>query len=207
MTYKISDDVLPLLKPKRLVAARDILARPDLVPDLPGIYGWWFDGALARVPRDGAVRCGGFDLLYVGIAPRPPGRAGRSSKSTLRRRLVRNHLRGRLSGSTLRRTLAALLGEELALSVRRGPASRPVMARADEDRLTAWIAGHGALSWVPTPAPWDPESELLRAGPALPLNVKGTSHPFSQTLRAARADLGVLSQPANANARVVAGAG
>src|SRR3712207_5995723 len=98
------DDVAgPLLAtPVRLTA---VTASPldGGAPAEPGLYAWWV--APGAIPGITGLRHSSADLelLYVGIA-----RNRASSKSTLRSRLVRNHIRGTTGQSTLRRALAAL---------------------------------------------------------------------------------------------------
>src|SRR5690242_3862728 len=84
-------------------------ARPR-IPKTGGIYAWWIVGAplpcvpVTRHPKEHDV-----GLVYIGIAPHGPG-----TKSTLRSRVVGNHLNGNIAASTLRRTLASLLIDELS---------------------------------------------------------------------------------------------
>src|SRR4051794_11427379 len=91
------------------VIERELLSRrssPDValasIPALPGVYAWWLraDARLRGIePGDSPI--------YVGIA-----QSGSTSRATLAKRIVGQHLRGNLSGSTFRRTLAALLSDE-----------------------------------------------------------------------------------------------
>jgi hypothetical protein len=58
-------------------------------------------------------------LLYVGISPKaPPKAGGRPSKQNLRTR-IRTHYRGNASGSTLRLSLGCLFAETLMIELRR----------------------------------------------------------------------------------------
>jgi hypothetical protein len=85
-----------------------------------------------------------------------------------------DHLVTRIGSSTLRRSLAALLGSSLSFAPRRNDAGRPVMAK-EEARLTAWMANNAAVSVLAHPQPWDVEAELIANGPSLPLNIAGSS--------------------------------
>lgn len=181
MADNLSSERDALLCPRHLVTARDLLMDRSLVPDVGGIYGWWFDCRVANAPLEGTLIKDGYRLLYVGIAPRKPSAAGSESKSTLRKRITRNHLGNRIGSSTLRRSLAWLLSDELSLCITQ-PGKKQVMAREHEDRLTQWMAEHAAVSFLVNPEPWSIEDELIATGPALPLNVKGSAHPFSQVL-------------------------
>lgn len=181
MTDNLCRDVDALLHPQRLVTASSLLTDKMLVPDVGGVYGWWFNCAVATVPLDGTLAKDDYRLLYIGIAPRKPTAAGFESKRTLRKRIIRNHLGNRIGSSTLRRSLAWLLADELGLCI--SPfGKRQIMSREHEDHLTRWMAEHAAVSFFVNPEPWSIEDQLIATGPALPLNVKGSTHPFSRAL-------------------------
>ena len=148
-----------------------------------GIYGWWFSAKLPAVPLVGAKVYAGWRLLYVGIAPSGPTVARRPR--TLRSRL-RNHCRGPLATSTLRRTLACLLSAE-KLRLRRRPSGKLCMTAIEEARLTGWMEASARVAWLCHDQPWLLEDELIEAGhPRLPLNIKGSSDPFRVELRRLR---------------------
>lgn len=145
--------------------------RPNPIPAVPGLYGWYFD----ELPRSDIAPVGmavdQWQLLYVGIAP---GRM--TSTSNLRKRL-RNHLSGNARGSTLRLTLGALLAEKLQLTP--APASGKFHWGEGEARLSAWLAGHARVTWFEHPAPWLIEADVVREL-VVPLNRSHNSaHPFS----------------------------
>ncbi len=48
------------------------------------------------------------------------------------------------------------------------------------------MAKHAAVSFLVNAEPWSIEDELIAIGSALPLNVKGSDHPFSQVLSGLR---------------------
>lgn len=176
----------PLLQPPELLSVAGLLADRSKAPDEPGIYAWWFKDALPEVPLDGTLSLDDHHLLYVGIAPRKPSASGSESRSTLRRRILRNHLGHRLASSTLRRSLAMLLKGGLDLDISRNAANKLVMPRSHEDRLTDWMIANAALTILPTAKPWELEAALIHQGPALPLNLAGSSHPFRQRLSGLR---------------------
>jgi hypothetical protein len=185
MTHSIRWLADRLLAPPSLLDPANIRARPQLVPAHPGIYGWWFSGALADVPMTDCLRHADYRLLYVGIAPaRAPGPDQRRVR-TLRDRL-KNHARGPIATSTLRRSLAALLRKDLSLHIRRDARGKLRMSEEHEARLSAWMDAHARVGWVVCPAPWQVEEALLQAGPRLPLNIKGSSDPYRRTLSALR---------------------
>ena len=189
MTYKINEDLNDLLNPDALLPVKDVLADRTRIPAQAGVYGWWFRDGPPMVPLEGTVEKDGYRLLYVGIAPRRPSRAGSTSNSTLRQRLAGNHLGGSLSSSTVRRTLAALLQDELGLQVGRRASGKLVMPKDNERKLTDWMADHAALSLMASSAPWQIEDALLRSDLRLPLNLAGSSHAFRPTLSSLRSKL------------------
>jgi len=179
----------------RLVHSPDVLFLPgeimqhlDAASITHGVYGWWFDRDLDMVPRDGCREKEGKHLLYVGIA-QPDQRKGRS-RAAAKDRLWRNHIRGSVRISTLRLSLAALLADRLGLAFFRDKRGRVRMEKSDEDKLSAWLNQHAAISVAQHDDPWALERMLIAAGPSLPLNLDGSSHPFRQTLSQLRRSLG-----------------
>jgi hypothetical protein len=170
----------------QLFTVGDVTSTPSAAPEEPGVYSWWFD-QLPNVPMVGALEQNGYHLAYVGIASHRPG-----SRRTLRQRL-RNHCCGPIATSTLRRSLAALLIEELDLH----PYSEKQKTKIppeEEARLTDWLTLHGRVAWIPDPTPWILENNLLGSGPPLALNIRGNTHHFVPELLAVRkrlSDLGL----------------
>jgi hypothetical protein len=122
-----------------------------------GVYAWWaapsvFPGLQgppnANVPS--------LRMLYLGRA------------TTLRGRILRNHLR-RSGSSTLRRTLAGLLVSE---GYRTTWTDRVVLIPEDEARLTAWMHANLQLTWAQDAEPGSVEANLVRRLHP-PLNVSG----------------------------------
>lgn len=185
MTLSLSAGAEALLKPKRLHTVSEIQDDWRVVPAEPGLYGWWFSqGQPPGVPTDGAAQHGEYRLLYVGIAPSgAPSKAARVR--TLRDRL-KNHCRGPIATSTLRRTLAALLAPDLGLAIARQHRGKVAMPPPNELALTGWMAAHARVGWAICAEPWVHEKKLIASGPRLPLNIKGSSDPFRTELRAIR---------------------
>ena len=171
-----------LLSPQSLISTARLINDREAIPGRPGVYGWWIKPTLLRVPFAETRMFDGYHLLYVGIAPRAPTEDGRQSRSTLRRRITRDHLGKRLSRSTLRRSLAKLLQHELKLEIVRGADGRPSMSSEDERRLTEWLHANAALSFIEDPEPWVLERTLLAGDVRLPLNIRGSSHSFAREL-------------------------
>ena len=63
------------------------------------------------------------------------------------------------------------------------------MSAEDEAKLTRWMEEHARVGWLIAPAPWTIEEELLKHGPRLPLNIRGSSDPFRSELRASKLPL------------------
>lgn len=166
----------------------EIMQHLDAASITHGVYGWWFDRDLDMVPRDGCREKVGKHLLYVGIA-QPAQRRGKM-RVAARNRLWRNHLRGSVRVSTLRLSLAALLEDRLGLAFFRDTRGRVRMVKSDEDKLSTWLDQHAAISIAQHDDPRALERMLIAAGPSLPLNLDGSSHPFRQTLSQLRRSLG-----------------
>jgi len=160
-----------ILHPRQLTRPSDA----NTSPKEKGIYGWYFTPGSLPVPSAPYEATEGYELLYVGIAPKDA-----VSKSLLRPRLVR-HATGDASRSTLRLTVGVLLTEELGLilGIHQG---RTNWGPDGEARLTRWMNEHARIAWAVDPTPWVAEDELLAAA-TLALNVDGRSDAFSTELK------------------------
>ena len=145
------------MPPRRAEDARKRAAAGGAPPE-PGLYAWWLAdrGALPDVPL-AAVEGRPEWLLYVGIAPSRPG-----SRQTLRGRICGNHLRGNITGSTFRLSLAALLWQQEEWALRRRN-NRVLLAPEANAALTAWQAEHLRVSWSTNARPWDIEQQVIKA--------------------------------------------
>ncbi|WP_432830521.1 GIY-YIG nuclease family protein [Dactylosporangium sp. CA-092794] len=122
-----------------------------------GVYAWWAAPSIfPDLPGPPNESAPSLRLLYLGRA------------TSLRGRILRNHLR-RSGSSTLRRTLAGLLVSE---GYRTTWTDRVVLVPEDEARLTAWMYAHLRLTWAEDAEPATIEAELLRRVRP-PLNVHG----------------------------------
>ena len=172
----LSREYSPLLQPAHLYSWREIHARGELPPAVPGVYAWYFLRSPPHVSARGCHRISRRSLLYVGISP-----SSRRSRSTVRER-VRYHFRGNASGSTLRTTLGCLLREELGIRLRRTQGGLFRFTHDGEARLRDWMARYARVCWVEHAEPWKLEERLLE-DLSLPLNLAGNSHhPFHSTL-------------------------
>jgi hypothetical protein len=122
-----------------------------------GVYAWWAaPSVFPGLPGPWNEKVPSLRLLYLGRA------------TSLRGRILRNHLR-RSGSSTLRRTLAGLLVSE---GYRTTWTDRVVLIGEDETRLTAWMYANLQLTWAQDPEPAAVEAELVRRLHP-PLNVHG----------------------------------
>jgi len=174
-------------KPTRLWSRAEVVSHPCPVPSEPGIYAWFFKEIPPRVPADGCREFDRMRLLYVGISPKaPPKAGGRPSKQNLRTR-IRTHYRGNASGSTLRLSLGCLLAKTLGIELRRhGDSERLHFGKAGEENLSAWMARNAFVAWHLHPAPWEAEASIINEL-SLPLNLDhNTDHEFHDELAALR---------------------
>jgi hypothetical protein len=129
-----------LLRDRTRALSPALLAKAPL--NDAGLYAWWVDevgGAMLSAGLGHRVE----ELIYAGQTGANSAKRGLQRKSTLRSRLLRNHLNGTINGSTFRLTLAAALGDQIV-----APADR-TFDRSAEARLSAWMAEH--LTVVPLP--------------------------------------------------------
>jgi hypothetical protein len=124
-----------------------------------GVYAWWASSSvLPDLPGPPNGNVPELRLLYLGRA------------TSLRGRILRNHLR-RSGSSTLRRTLAGLLVSE---SYRTTWTDGVVLIPEDEARLTRWMYANLRLTWAEETEPASIEAELVRCLHP-PLNVSGVN--------------------------------
>lgn len=127
--------------------ARPVTAFPwgEAMQQLPGLYSWWVDepGATALSRGLGHVVAPG--LVYAGQAGATTSRARVERSATLASRIGGNHLRGSVTSSTWRLTLAACLQEPLELDF------GVIRRRESEARLTAWMTQHLRVATYPVP--------------------------------------------------------
>ena len=173
-----------LLRPHKLHDA-SILEPSSCLPNLGGVYAWYFAKAPPRVPTNRCKRVKGHVLLYVGIVPQERRKAtAKPSTRTLRDRL-RNHFHGDAYGSTLRLTLGCLLSGTLRIRLHRVGERRYTFGKSGEQALSRWMARNAKVVWSVTDKPWEAEKTLL-ACLSLPLNIQHNEHSFVPCLRAIR---------------------
>lgn len=164
-----------------LLSREEVNTAPCPVPNQPGIYAWFFRRIPERVPTKACYERDGFTLLYLGIAP---SRA--TSKASLRRRIRNQHLNGNAYGSTLRFTLACLLGKELGAALAQH-GSRLSLGE-NEAKHNQWLSENARVAHLVLEEPWIYEAALIRQFD-LPLNLQHNQfHPFYPILKALRSE-------------------
>jgi hypothetical protein len=161
-------------------------AKLPIGPELgasPGIYGWHGDEVATELVINA--------LGPVGAGPLYLGRTSRA----MNKRIIRDHMRN-TKVSTLRRSLAAILWDELDL---RCPAPNTIDP-VSESRLTLWMIEHLSVTAIPigelSNIPMIEADVLEHLDPPLNLNKVGRT-PSRTKLRALRRQhLGVTSDTA-----------
>ena len=173
-----------IINPQRLYSRSEVLSKPSPVPSVNGIYGWYFSEIPGSTPNEGCLVSDNKTLLYAGIYPDKAVKP--NSTQNLRKRIT-YHYRGNAEGSTLRRTLGALLAPRSGFPLRRvGSGKRMTLTHAGEKWLHSWMDQHAFVCWMRHPSPWDVEKELI-SDISLPLNIHGNElHPFITKLKALR---------------------
>jgi len=173
-----------IINPQRLYSRSEVLSKPSPVPSVNGIYGWYFSEIPGSTPNEGCLVSDNKTLLYAGISPDKAVKP--NSTQNLRKRIT-YHYRGNAEGSTLRRTLGALLAPRSGFPLRRvGSGKRMTLTHAGEKWLDSWMDQHAFVCWMQHPSPWDVEKELI-SDISLPLNIHGNElHPFITKLKALR---------------------
>ena len=105
-----------IINPQRFYSRSEVLSKPSPVPSVNGIYGWYFCEIPGITPNEGCLVSGNKTLLYAGISPDKAVKP--NSTQNLRKRIT-YHYRGNAEGSTLRRTLGALLAPSSGFPLQR----------------------------------------------------------------------------------------
>jgi len=172
----------------------EVFVEPGPVPVGSGAHGWWFREIPGAIDVSGCEQRDGWTLLYVGVSPGPPRSDGKPSHPQDLRKRVRYHFGSRnasADGSTLRKSLGVLLGDQLGFALRRiGSGKRQTFA-GGEAILTEWMAENATVSWVLHPEPWYLEAKLINALD-LPLNIQDNErNTFAPELKKLRRDAAV----------------
>lgn len=172
----------------------EIFSDPDPVPAQAGAHGWWFREIPGDIDVSGCEQRDGWTLLYVGISPGPPRSDGKPPTPQDLRKRIRYHFgagNASADGSTLRKSLGVLLGDQLGFALRRIGSGKRMTFAGGEAVLTQWMAENVTVSWVLHPEPWYLEAKLIKALD-LPLNFQDNErNAFAPQLKKLRRDAAV----------------
>ena len=115
--------------------------------DSPGLYSWWADSTAIELFEQVVGRVHADSCIYVGQAGATKQPSGKTSRATLKSRILGNHIRGNVGSSTFRRTISSILFEPLNLRLEK----RNRLARDSNNRVSAWIKDHLRVAMVPYP--------------------------------------------------------
>ena len=182
----MNQELKRLVHPNKIYSRVEVLSKDCPIPNLSGIYAWFFKKIPPSVPVSYCSKLDDLFLLYLGIAPKKPSREGKKSSQTLRSR-IKFHYRGNVEGSTLRLSLGCLLSEELGIELRRvGSGKRMTFTKSGEEKLSRWMEENAFVSWITHTEPWKLESGAI-SSLSLPLNLQGNEqHPFYPILSSLR---------------------
>jgi hypothetical protein len=178
----LSQIISRLKSPVKLWSRDELFRKPSPVPQISGIYAWYFDSIPSEAPTSGCIGVNGLALLYLGISPAIP-----TSRSNLRRRF-RIHFKGNSYGSTLRLTLGCLLAKELGIELLKTGKSGSLTFDKGESKLSEWMRTNAFVTWQQIEQPWKIEVDLIsQISP--PLNIMHNDiHQFHDTLLKIRKD-------------------
>jgi hypothetical protein len=194
MSAKRSADAVANFVAAQRYNREEVFVDPGPVPAEAGAHGWWFREIPGDIDVSGCIQRDGWTLLYVGISPGPPRADGKPQNPQDLRKRIRYHFGARnasADGSTLRKSLGVLLGDQLGFALRRiGSGKRQTFA-GGEAVLTQWMAENATVSWVLHPEPWYLEAKLIKALD-LPLNIADNErNAFAPQLKKLRRDAAV----------------
>jgi hypothetical protein len=135
--------IVDLLSDSTNADPADEFPRPSHDANRPGLYAWFCDDdGLDLLSKPFATRLP--PLIYAGQAGATSSRSLKESRATLRSRIRSNHVGGRLTTSTFRETLTAVLRQPLDLRLA-GPRRLEI---GEEARVSGWIRMHLRVSLV-----------------------------------------------------------
>ncbi|HEY1775943.1 MAG TPA: hypothetical protein VGG41_07265 [Solirubrobacteraceae bacterium] len=161
----------------RALDADPVRVRADCFPGnlvnlaTPGLYSWWVDADGARDLATGIGIPVIAGRIYAGQTGATQWPSGRTGEMTLKDRIDDSHLRGRVYGSTFRKTLAGALLITLDLDV----AAPNKLTAPAETNLGRWMRDHLEVAVHPLlerDALGDLEDRLLAILDP-PLNIRG----------------------------------
>lgn len=170
-----------LLYDTKLYSRQEINTKPYPIPPKQGFYAWFFKNIPESILTDNCFMRDGFTLLYLGISP-----SSETSNANLLKRIRSQHLNGNAAGSTLRFSLASILGDILNIPlIKKG--SR-IFLGDNEEILNKWLDENARVTFLECEQPWRYEALLIEQLD-LPMNLEhNKQHEFYPTMRKIRSD-------------------
>lgn len=137
----------------------------------PGLYAWWADAPGAAMLAAGLVLPVAAGRIYAGQTGATKWPSGATGRMTLASRIAGNHLNGRITGSTFRLTLAAILTDQLHLTTTAPGRIALASERALSDCMRLHL--HVAVHPFHDPDPLANLEERVLAALDPPLNLTG----------------------------------
>ena len=168
--------------PTEILPVSSIVKEPTIVPDASGYYCWFFKRAPHILPVKNCSLVQGLPPLYIGIA-----KSSEKSKSSLRKRIYRNHINGRARQSTLRLSLGVILSEESGyfLRLHKNEKRKYWLASKGEAWLSSWMNENAFVGFVECCDPKAVEKALIQHYNP-PLNINHSNNEFSKKLKSMR---------------------
>jgi hypothetical protein len=170
-----------LLYDSRLYSRLEVNTRPYPIPPKAGFYAWFFKNIPESIPAENCFERDGFVLLYLGISP-----SSETSSANLVKRIRSQHMNGNAAGSTLRFSLASILGDSMNMPlIKKG--SR-IFLGENEEKLNEWLDENARVAFVECEEPWLYESSLIKQLD-LPMNIEhNKQHLFYASMKKIRSD-------------------
>ena len=184
--------------PIKLISRSELIKDKYIIPDISGVYGWYFKDFPSAIPTKDCIKFNNYFLLYLGISPDKKGKP--DSMGNLYKRIV-NHYCGNAYCSTLRLSLGVLLSKQSNFQLRRVGKPRPIgkkirytFTHKGEQWLDRWLEKNAFVYFIEHMEPWDLEKVLIKEI-SLPLNIQGNkNHPFAKSLSKIRRDARTLAR-------------
>jgi len=170
-----------LLYDSKLYSRLEVNTKPYPVPSKRGFYAWFFKNIPETIATKNCFVRDGFTLLYLGISP-----SSESSSANLLKRIRSQHMNGNSAGSTLRFSLASILGDSMNMPlIKKG--SR-IFLGENEVKLNEWLDENARVTFVECEQPWLYESSLIKQLD-LPMNLEhNKEHQFYPIMKKIRSD-------------------
>ena len=113
----------------------------------PGLYSWWADSTAIKLFKQVVGQVHANSCIYIGQAGATKQPSGKTSQSTLKSRILSNHIRGNVESSTFRRTISSILFKPLNLRLE----NRNRLTKDSNKKVSTWIKDHLRVAMVPYP--------------------------------------------------------